>query len=409
MRCRCGGAGRRFLILMKSRKWKMYGLFAGIGGFEYAAQEVWGDELEIVGMCEIDSFCRKVLKKHWPNVAIHEDIRSLDGNEIKERFGAIDLITGGFPCQPYSLAGKRRGAADDRALWDEMYRIITEVRPRWIIVENVPGIINMVLDDVLSCMEDSVYTCETFIIPACSIGAPHRRNRVWIVAYDAQQVNGGFINKSSKGQIQQSGKCAEQDIAGYSDRWDSNEREIEEILQREKTKSARSDKFIESTANLKQSGLPESGFTRIGELSKKNEKAVDNRSQQQDSSAGVWRYFIAYLNGKKVWIESWWQGRKKGKMETECRVIDTNFDRAGSPLGEMRGTDLGEEFNTAERNYWKISWLQAVEQFCRVDDGISAGMDRDRRKRISAIGNAIVPQVAMVIMAAIKTIEEEGI
>src|SRR3990167_5564784 len=80
---------------MKSRKWKMYGLFAGIGGFEYAAQEVWGDELEIVGMCEIDSFCRKVLKKHWPNVAIHEDIRSLDGNEIKERFGAQSYMFGG--------------------------------------------------------------------------------------------------------------------------------------------------------------------------------------------------------------------------------------------------------------------------------------------------------------------------
>lgn len=152
-------------------------LFSGIGGFALAASWVWGEEHEIHSFVENDPFCQKVLKKHWPDVPIHSDIK-----EYKHDGATIDLLTGGFPCQPFSQAGKRGGKEDDRYLWPEMLRIIREVQPTWIIGENVAGIINMGLEQVLTDLEDSEYQCQTFLVPACTVNAPHRRDRVWIVA-----------------------------------------------------------------------------------------------------------------------------------------------------------------------------------------------------------------------------------
>ena len=152
-------------------------LFSGIGGFALAASWVWQDH-KILSFCEKEAFPRRVLKKHWPDVPCNEDIFTLKG----DNFGAVDLITGGFPCQPFSVAGKQGGKEDDRYLWPETLRIIQEAKPRWFIGENVPGIINMALDDVLASLESSGYATETFIIPACAVDAQHRRDRVWIVA-----------------------------------------------------------------------------------------------------------------------------------------------------------------------------------------------------------------------------------
>ena len=146
-------------------------LFSGIGGFALAAQWVWGEAHEVVSFCEIDPYCQKVLKKHWPDTPIHDDITTMNG---KRYAGTIDLLTGGFPCQPYSVSGKQEGAEDDRAIWPEMLRIIEECRPAWVIGENVAGIINMDLDRVLSDLESKGYTTETYCIPACATGALHR-------------------------------------------------------------------------------------------------------------------------------------------------------------------------------------------------------------------------------------------
>lgn len=159
-------------------------LFSGIGGFSLGLERAG---METIAFCEIDKFCQKVLKKHWPSIPIHEDIKELEGEKFR---GAVDLICGGYPCQPVSVAGKRRGEEDDRYLWPEYLRIIREVQPRWIIGENVAGHINMGLDDVLSDLEGEDYTWETFVIPACSIDAPHRRDRVWIVANSNSQRRG---------------------------------------------------------------------------------------------------------------------------------------------------------------------------------------------------------------------------
>ena len=128
---------------------------------------------------ENDPFCCKVLAKHWPNVTRYGDIKEIDFGRVEP----VDLIAGGFPCQPHSLAGKRRGAADDRNLWPQMFRAIDQLRPAWVLAENVPGIVTTILDDVLLDLETQGYTTGTLIIPACAFDAPHRRDRIFIVAH----------------------------------------------------------------------------------------------------------------------------------------------------------------------------------------------------------------------------------
>ena len=152
-------------------------LFTGIGGFALAAQWVGG--IETVGFCEIDPWAQKVLKKNFPNVPIHDDVKTLD----PKNYGRIDLITGGYPCQPFSVAGQRKGETDDRHLWPEVRRIIKQARPRWVLCENVTGHVTMGLDEVLSDLASEGYSAEPIIIPACAVGAGHRRERVWIIAH----------------------------------------------------------------------------------------------------------------------------------------------------------------------------------------------------------------------------------
>lgn len=153
-------------------------LFSGIGGFALAAQ--WAG-FETVAFCEIEPYCQKVLRKNFgQGIVIHDDIRKLDG---KQYAGTIDLLTGGFPCQPFSIAGKRRGNADDRSLWHEMFRIVQECKPAWVVGENVAHFVNMELDNVRADLESEGYEVQPFVIPAASVGAPHKRDRVFVVAY----------------------------------------------------------------------------------------------------------------------------------------------------------------------------------------------------------------------------------
>jgi len=168
-------------------------LFSGIGGFSLGLKRAG---METIGFCEIDPFCRKVLAKHWPDVTVHTDIRGLNGKDYK---GRADVICGGFPCQPFSQAGKRRGTEDDRHLWPEMLRVISEVRPTWVIGENVIGFVKMELDSVLSDLEREGYQTRAFIIPACGIDAPHKRDRVWIIAHaNGEGESDGPVNEGPR-------------------------------------------------------------------------------------------------------------------------------------------------------------------------------------------------------------------
>ena len=156
-------------------------LFSGIGGFDLAAEWMgW----ENVFNCEWEKFPRQVLKHHFPNAIQYGDIKELDATT---HLGRVDILTGGFPCQPYSLAGKRMGKEDERHLWPEMCRVIREVQPRWVVGENVRGLIGwnggMVFDEVQADLEAEGYEVTPYVLPACAVGAPHRRDRVWFIAY----------------------------------------------------------------------------------------------------------------------------------------------------------------------------------------------------------------------------------
>jgi len=175
----------------------MLDLFSGIGGFSLAAE--WTGLIRTVAFCEIEPFCQKVLKKHWPDVSIFSDIKELRGEDI----GTVDILTGGFPCQPFSCAGKQRGKEDDRYLWPEMFRIIQETKPTWIIGENVPGLINLALEDCFLDLEAEGYEVQSLIIPACAVNAPHRRDRVWIIAYSSSNATNKSMGISKIPIIQQ--------------------------------------------------------------------------------------------------------------------------------------------------------------------------------------------------------------
>ncbi|NDG33311.1 DNA (cytosine-5-)-methyltransferase [bacterium] len=165
-------------------------LFSGIGGFDLAAEWMgW----ENVFHCEIAEFPRKILNYYWPNAESYEDIKKTD---FTKWCGTVDIISGGFPCQPYSAAGKRLGKEDDRHLWPEMLRVIREVKPQWVVGENVRGLLNwnagLVFHEVCSDLENIGYEVQAFIIPASGINAPHQRERLWIVAHS---INGGYSSR----------------------------------------------------------------------------------------------------------------------------------------------------------------------------------------------------------------------
>lgn len=156
-------------------------LFSGIGGFDLAASWMgW----ENIFHCERDEFGQKVLAHHFPNSKLYDDVRTMDANKYR---GRIDVLSGGFPCQPFSLAGKRKGKEDERHLWPSMLRVIRECRPRYVVGENVKGLVGwsdgMVLEEVCVDLENIGYSVQPYIIPACAKNAPHRRSRVWFVAY----------------------------------------------------------------------------------------------------------------------------------------------------------------------------------------------------------------------------------
>lgn len=150
-------------------------LFSGIGGLDLGLEWAGWD---CVAQVEKDDYCWRVLEKHWPDVARFKDVRNVG----RENLPPADAIVGGFPCQPHSVAGKRKGKRDDRNLWPEYFRIIRDIKPKIVVGENVPNIVNTMLDSVLSDLESEGYTCWTFDIPACGISAKHRRHRIFIVA-----------------------------------------------------------------------------------------------------------------------------------------------------------------------------------------------------------------------------------
>ena len=180
-------------------------LFSGIGGFSLGLEATGG--FETVAFCDVEEFPRKVLQKHWPGVKQYKDIKELTYEKLKaDGIDTIDIITGGYPCQPFSVAGRKKGEEDPRHLWPEYFRLVKECRPTWVIGENVAGHIKLGLDTVLKDLESEGYSARTFSISASSIGANHKRERVWIVANSNKGRCSSFLDKGSSNQKNKRGE-----------------------------------------------------------------------------------------------------------------------------------------------------------------------------------------------------------
>lgn len=185
---------------------KHISLCSGIGGFDLPAEWMgW----ENVAHCEINPFCRTVLKHYWPNATSYGNIKETD---FRRHAGTIDVLSGGFPCQPYSTAGKRLGKDDPRHLWPEMFRAVREIAPRWVVGENVRGLVNwnggLVFDEVQADLETAGYEVLPFLLPACAVNAPHRRDRIWFISRIISNANDtGLQSRACRRESEISGKA----------------------------------------------------------------------------------------------------------------------------------------------------------------------------------------------------------
>jgi DNA (cytosine-5)-methyltransferase 1 len=185
-------------------------LFSGIGGFDLAAEWIgWENKFH----CEWNDFGKRILKYYWPKAISYDDITKTDFTIHR---GTIDVLTGGFPCQPYSVAGKRKGKEDERHLWPEMLRAIREIEPRYIVGENVYGIINwdggLVFEEVQTDLENAGYKVQTFVLPAASVNAPHKRDRVWFIAYSSsKRCNNRSDNREERQNYNNQNRNAKED------------------------------------------------------------------------------------------------------------------------------------------------------------------------------------------------------
>lgn len=214
-----------------------YDLFAGIGGFSLALDTIFHEQKNEHIFCEWEAFPTAVLKKHWPDATYYGDIadlvadtnsqrrqrecrekqgrRGLLSGEVPNQRQEMVLLTGGFPCQPFSHAGRRAGTADDRYKWPDMFAVIQNVKPDWVIAENVRGLVTwnegMVLETVCADLESQGYEVQPIVIPAVAVGAPHRRDRVWIVAHRSSST-GRVEQSDTSGQTRQSSENAQREV-----------------------------------------------------------------------------------------------------------------------------------------------------------------------------------------------------
>jgi len=342
-------------------KLRVLDLFSGIGGFSLGLERTGG--FETVAFCEYDDFPRRVLAKHWPDTPCFPDVRTLKGSDID---GPVDVICGGYPCQPFSTAGKRQGAADDRHLWPEFMRLVAELRPSWVIGENVAGHISMGLDDVLADLEAEGYACRTFVIPACAVGASHRRDRVWTVAY----------RDSKRGAAMRGQRAA---FAGESlgGRYDRGGSSCDDEWQITHGSSGKNPGHVAHAANMQRNGGRDNGAKGNGQVPELGAgSGADVVADTDDARPQGWQE-AGNAQGQ----------RARGNKQSERCSDDTRPTRRTEP--RMGG--MADGFSC---------WLDEPGE--RVKAGV-----KDRAPRLKALGNAVHPDIPMMIGRAILESEAQ--
>ena len=340
---------------------RLLDLFSGIGGFSLGMEAT--KRIKTIGFVEKDKFCQKVLQKNFKNIPIEEDIRNVKGSNY-----AADIVSGGFPCQPFSVAGKRRGKDDDRYLWDETIRVVAETKPKWFVGENVEGIINinngLVLRQVQTDLEKEGFQVQCLVIPASGIGAWHQRKRVWIIAHSDSNRNRDEIRES------------------YGE---------EKKIQREhREKNSTSRKSIGTNAN----DVPNS-----------NSRLRRGRRTEQESRANeIWRFYTPKEEQTEQHLRS-----KAVRCDALPREDVQNTNSIGLQGHSLQSDNLQKKdksrkiFNSSFKK--QQTWWQTQSKLCGVPHGVSYELDKDRSNRIKALGNSIVPQIAYEIGKAIVDAE----
>lgn len=332
---------------------KMLDLFSGIGGFSLAAS--WTGAIETVAFCEIEPYCQKVLHKHWPDVPIYPDIKQLRGEDI----GTVDIVCAGYPCQPFSVAGKRRGAEDDRHLWPEVARILAEIRPSWFVGENVAGHVTLGLDDVLADLESLDYTAQAFVIPVAAVYASHRRDRVFIVA-------------------------------------DSNS------IRRDDGCDHRKKRHIQDHIN---GNAPESESKRDGRIGGASEISTTMANANSESRLEAYSTACAVGSQGDTWNDAGRSSRPSGAAEcwrTTQPGMGRGVDEFSNWLdGGMNPLDALADFIAT----YPQPALMGQEQHDWEPPRVATGV-KNRAARLKALGNAVDPLQIYPIMYAIKRIDD---
>lgn len=386
-------------------------LFSGIGGLDLAA-EMAG--FRTVGQCEWADYPTKVLEKHWPDVPRWRDIRTLTGESFYEKTGlrTVDIISGGFPCQPFSVAGKRRGKEDDRYLWPEMLRVISELRPAWVVGENVAGIVNMALDTVLSDLENQGYTVQAFIIPACAVDAPHRRDRVCIVGWKRSACN-LFYSNSESAEYKNIGKSEkgkqEQPRVGglYTDVSDSNE--IRCDLRGSSGQGVYGDppcyETDSSSETMENAGGI--GFGRPGDLC--DLRCLQREAEQRETN------FSGKSGEIPRTVANTDHGSRDVRRDGELPAIEASggirANHAGGTAehggGERRTAQPGLGGVADGLSAWMDRGMSAPGYWMPEPDGVPRITQKreHRSDRLKCLGNAVVPQQFYPVFQAIADIE----
>ncbi len=374
-------------------------LFSGIGGFSLGLEST--GFFKTIAFVEKDRFCQKVLQKNFPGVPIEDEIRNVRGSRYQ-----ADVVTGGFPCQPFSVAGKRKGTDDDRYLWDEMLRVITEVKARWIVGENVAGIINIengkVLQQIQKDLESEGFQVQCLIIPASGVGAWHQRKRVWIIANSKSkgtrsnnsrlwQRSGRIGGRKSSDVSNSKSKrsfSTSQSKPGVDEqqRLDNDKKKIRSEIRSDSSRCSEqntSSNVPNSDNNgshrPKRNATIKSGNEPKDRLSIGNDKDVSNSDSR--------------LRGRRTAIG------ESGENEIR-RIYSKKEEQARN---DIRSKTVGCDAVSKQTE----SWWEAQSELCGVPHGISYGLDKDRANRIKALGNSIVPQIAFEIGRAIIRAEEQ--
>ena len=381
-------------------KLKVIDLFSGIGGFSLGLHST--DIFETIKFVEFDKFCQKVLHKNFPNIPIEGDIRNVKGEEFE-----ADVITGGFPCQPFSVAGRQKGTDDNRYLWPEMFRLIKEVKPEFVIGENVQGLINlqdgMVLRQVQDELEGEGFEVQCFLIPASGIGAWHRRNRVWIVGHSKHN-----------GLLAAEKRSRDKEINGRASKGQN------QTIKSERTSRSRNHEDVSNTESIRrresrnidqEEGIQESSSTQSNSSSEDVSNTISSlrgrgRTIGQSRTDKIWGFYSE--EEKQTNLDLWSEIIRRNVVSRE----EPNSNTHGSRLKECDVSNQSEGEVNSSRQYVEEqstkTWWQTESSFCRIPNGISYKLDKDRSSRIKSLGNAIVPQMARIFGLAIKKVLDDS-